>query len=157
MDLTKNTRKNNRLSVKKTSIFLISFLIFLASCVDKIKKEIVETYPDGTTKLERFYKNKKDSMESFKEIHYYQDKKHSMEGELIKGKRHGKWTSWYPNGNKWSEGYFKNGISDSIRTTYYENGNKRYEGCYKVGKQIGIWKFWLEDGKLAEEKNYSKN
>lgn len=153
MDLMKSTR-NNIFIIGVISILFISIL--LSSCGEKIKKEIVEKYPNGSTKLERFFIKTNDSLEKVKEIYYYEDKKTRVDGEFKKGKRYGKWTYWYPNGNKWSEGYFKNGISDSIRTTYYENGKKRYEGYYKDGEQIGIWKFWFEDGSVAEERDYSK-
>jgi antitoxin component YwqK of YwqJK toxin-antitoxin module len=128
--------------------FVIVFSIcFLMSCNGKIKKEVVEKYSDGSTKVEKHYKVKNGKEELVKEIDYYSGKKPFMEGEYKNNRRHGKWTSWYPNGKKWSEGYFKDGLSDSLRITYYRNGNKCYEGYYRNGVKTGIWKFWLENGK----------
>ena len=37
---------------------------------------------------------------------------------------------------------------------YFPNGKMRYEGQYANNKEIGVWKFYNEDGKLKEEKDF---
>ena len=44
----------------------------------------------------------------------------------------GLWTSYYPNGNKRSEGYFKNDYRIGHWTNWYENGKLRSEAEYDV-------------------------
>jgi len=80
-----------------------------------------------------------------------------IKGEYAGGKRHGSWLSFYPDGKMWSEGSYKNGLRYGRATAYYPNGNKRYEGFYTDDKETGKWQYWEENGKLAEEKNYSAN
>ena len=55
---------------------------------------------------------------------------------------------WYENGQKISEGTYKNGRKDGLWTRWYENGQKENEGNYKNGKHDGIWTYWdKNDGK----------
>lgn len=114
---------------------------------------VTETYPNGSP-YHAVYK--KSNENSILEIFFYPTYKIQMQGISINQKREGNWNYWYENGNKWSEGYFKNDINDSIRNVWYENGNKRYEGFYKNGKEIGIWKFYDEKGVFVQEINYDK-
>jgi antitoxin component YwqK of YwqJK toxin-antitoxin module len=48
----------------------------------------------------------------------------------------------YENGQKWSEGDYKDGKVDGSYTFYYENGQKSYELNYKDGIQIGLSTGW---------------
>jgi len=79
-----------------------------------------------------------------------------MEGSFKNKERIGKWSYWYPNGNLWSEGHYKDGVENGIKTVFHENGEKYYEGKLKEGKRIGIWKFWDQDKNLLKEVNYDK-
>ena len=47
------------------------------------------------------------------------------------GQRTGIWTSYYPDGTKWSESHYINGLKEGHSVTFYENGNMRYIGVYK--------------------------
>ena len=66
-------------------------------------------------------------------------------GKMKDGKKEGKWISWYPNGQKWSEETYKNGEIDGLWTEWWENGQKSQEETYKNGKLIE-GKCWDEDG-----------
>ncbi len=118
---------------------------------NKFQLTVSEIYPNGSP-YHAIYQKSNDS--TSEEIYFYPSYKIQMQGTSINGKREGNWNYWYENGNKWSEGYFKKGINDSIRNVWYENGNKRYEGNYKDGKEIGNWKFYDEKGNLAQVVNY---
>ena len=63
--------------------------------------------------------------------------------------RDGLYTNWYENGQKESEGTYKNGKLDGLNTMWYENGQKWYEGTFKDGKKISE-KQWNEDGSIKE-------
>lgn len=128
------------------------FLLFLTvfSCSNEPEKMIEEIYPDGTPKVEKYYNTIDGNKQLVKEITYYSNHKKRYEGEYKNGKRNGKWMYWYENGSIWSEGYFKNDLSDGKRIVWRGNGKKYYEGTYKDGKQVGRWKFWDENGKLTK-------
>jgi antitoxin component YwqK of YwqJK toxin-antitoxin module len=80
-----------------------------------------------------------------------------MEGPLnSKGEKNGLWKSYYPNGNVWSEGEFKDGLDHGIRKAYYENGQKRFEGKYENGRKRGMWIFWDENGKESSREMLDK-
>jgi antitoxin component YwqK of YwqJK toxin-antitoxin module len=46
----------------------------------------------------------------------------------------GSWTKWYENGQKKSEGHYKEGTIDSLLTWWYETGEKKWEGHFVDGK-----------------------
>ena len=53
-----------------------------------------------------------------------------------KGKLHGKSTTFYANGKKKEEGFFKDGKQDSIYFAWHENGQLWWEYNYKDGKNM---------------------
>ena len=61
-------------------------------------------------------------------------------------------TSWYENGQKKSEGTYKDGKEDGLQTDWYRNGEKKSEGTYKDGKEDGLWTWWYENGQKELEK-----
>jgi antitoxin component YwqK of YwqJK toxin-antitoxin module len=137
------------------NLFFLSFLaFFLFSCSGKEKKVVEESYPDGTPKIEKYYKGDDADKELTKEIQYYPNKQVMMEGEYKDEKRDGDWVCYFQDGKKWSEGSFKDGLDEGKRTVYYENGQKRYEGEYSKGEEIGVWNFWDENGKLDKTVDY---
>ena len=46
----------------------------------------------------------------------------------------GSWTKWYENGQKKSEGHYKEGTIDGLLTWWYETGEKKWEGHFVDGK-----------------------
>jgi len=141
----------------KLKVFLYVFITwFFVACTTKIVEEVIESYPDGSPKVVRFYKDDGSSRVLFKETLYYSNHQKYMEGEYKNGKRNGKWTSWFENGKKWSEGNYKEGIDNGKHTVYFDNGKKYFEGNYKDGKKTGTWSFWNKDGKLINKEDYNK-
>ncbi len=39
--------------------------------------------------------------------------------------------------------------------TYYENGQKESDGNYKEGKADGLWTYWDKDGNITKTETYS--
>ena len=72
------------------------------------------------------------------------------------GKIDGLNTYWYENGQKEQELTFKAGKVEGLRTDWYENGNKRLEGTYKDGKLDGLWSQWWENGVKMSEVTFKK-
>ena len=79
-----------------------------------------------------------------------------VEGQLVDGKRHGKWIYYYENGFIWSEGYYRNGIRDGYSLVYYKNGQKKITGQYKKNLRYGEWKVYEKDGSLVKAIDINK-
>ena len=76
------------------------------------------------------------------------------EGTLKKGKFHGPFKSYHPNGQLQGEGTFKDGKEDGPFKSYYKNGQLVGEGTYKDGKEDGPFKTYYSNGQLGLEKTF---
>jgi antitoxin component YwqK of YwqJK toxin-antitoxin module len=63
----------------------------------------------------------------------------------------------YENGQKKSEGTYKDGKEDGLHTSWYNNGQKHIEETYKDGKQDGLYTKWYENGQKKSEMTYKNN
>lgn len=76
-------------------------------------------------------------------------------GNLLNGKREGKWVSYYhSNGKKECDSNYKDGKIDGLWTWWFENGQKRWERTYKDGKKDGLFTSWDEYGQKSWEGTY---
>ena len=133
-----------------------SLALILFSCGSKKSFESVEeTYPDGTSKLIKYYKSEKKEI-LVKAIHYYEDGQKKMEGAFKNDKRDGQWSYWYPDGKLWSQAVYTEGIANGLKTVWHDTGKKYYEGQLTYDKRTGIWKFWDADGNFVKEIDYDK-
>lgn len=76
--------------------------------------------------------------------YYLTGQKHSLK-HIYNGSQHGKAVWWYKNEAKWCEGYYKNGLKDSLWTFWYPTGQMESQGFYKDTIKID-WKYWDEKG-----------
>ena len=60
----------------------------------------------------------------------------------------------YENGQKKSEGNFKDGKRDGVYNSWYKNGQIKSERIYKEDEEIGKWTYWHENGQKEHEVNY---
>jgi len=68
------------------------------------------------------------------------------------GTRHGKWISYFDDGEQPMVEYnFDHGVFSDVRTSYYENGQKRQEIHFKDGKRHGPMIEYDETGKKTAE------
>ena len=60
---------------------------------------------------------------------------------IFKGRKHGLWTAWYPNGVKESVVTYNQGEQEGVFSYFYDNGNKKSEGTvsYKGQKEQRCW------------------
>ena len=79
-------------------------------------------------------------------VWYRENGQKDTEGTYKDGELDGKWTRWHENGQKSSEGTYKDGKEDGLWTLWYENGQKESERTYKDGELDGLWTYWDEDG-----------
>ena len=86
------------------------------------------------------------------------------EGSIRNGKKTGKFSFYYDNGQLKEEGYYSNNLQQRKWTYYFENGQLNGTGSYKDGDgtdlgdtgiprhgRIGKWKFYHENGQLNSE------
>lgn len=139
--------------MKKTFLFVIA-AILIHACSPEIEKVVVQTYPDGKVELEQYFMFKDRDSILVKEIGYYPDGLKRIEGGYVEGKREGRWTYWFDNGNKWSEAHYKADTRDGKSTVWHENGRKYFEGTYRNGERTGKWRFWDDAGNLMKEVDY---
>ncbi|MDY0343768.1 MAG: hypothetical protein RBR28_09355 [Lentimicrobium sp.] len=139
--------------MKRIFILLIAITTLAACNKPTIKKDFFE---DGTLKSEKTFEKIDGKEVLIKEIRYHPNGKKYIEGNYNEGLREGKWTSWYNDGQLWSEGNFKQDKSDGERTVYHSNGKLHYKGAFDMGKRVGIWLFYDEFGVKINEINYDK-
>ena len=83
-------------------------------------------------------------------IEIYENGQKKSEGNFKDGEFDGKVTSWHENGQKQSEGNFM----DGKQITWYENGQKKSETNYKDGKKEGKYIKWSDNGQIEREEYY---
>ena len=84
-------------------------------------------------------------------VWYYEDGQKWTEGTYKDGKLHGLLTVWYENGQKQREGNSKDGELDGKWTVWYENGQKMSEEYFRDGKPYGLLTGWYENGQKSTE------
>jgi antitoxin component YwqK of YwqJK toxin-antitoxin module len=136
--------------------FRILFLLtlFLSSCSDGVKEEVVSTYPDGTAMKIEYARYIGDRRVVEREVRFYQNGEKEEEGAYVEEKRNGHWTYWHDNGNVWSEGDFKNGVREGKGIVNYKNGKTNFIGYYKSGKADSLWVFYDAEGNAVKEVLY---
>ncbi len=81
-------------------------------------------------------------------VDYHDNGMVSKRGITIDGQRHGLWESFYPNGLKWSETTFRNGVKQGPTVTYFPNGMMRYSGSYYDDERSGMWVLYDTSGTI---------
>jgi antitoxin component YwqK of YwqJK toxin-antitoxin module len=73
---------------------------------------------------------------------YYSSEEVKLKYEYVVrfDKKHGKYTTWYENGNKDIECFYKDGKLEGEYKCWYKNGNKEVECFYKDDKLEGEYK-----------------
>jgi antitoxin component YwqK of YwqJK toxin-antitoxin module len=154
-----------RETMKLLSTLLV--LTFLVGCSDREKIEELEMEKAELQKELRARENELSEAEKIqieldelqeqlaatgggeKTVERYDHGQKKSEGYLLDdGTKVGLWTFWYENGQKESEGSYKNWEKEGIWTFWYENGQKRSEGSAKNRKKEGLWTYWHEKGDL---------
>lgn len=83
-------------------------------------------------------------------VHWPNGKKRA-EGEIIEGRREGRWTYWYQFGQKMEEGQYLANRKTGRWTRWHPNGRIQWISHYQRGKRHGAFAVYLRDGSLAEE------
>ena len=73
-----------------------------------------------------------------------------------KDEKHGPFITWYPRGQRQSEGEYRNDVQVGKFSWWYANGQKAIEGGYADGEQEGKWVWWHENGQKSIQGDYTK-
>ena len=117
----------------KHTLLIITALMLIVGCSESDAQQkvitVTETYEDGEVSKISYHKITGNKIELVKEI------------------------KWYENGQKDSEGTYKDGELIGKFTEWYENGKKKEEITWKDGKFIERTE-WDEDGNVTHHKKY---
>ena len=75
--------------------------------------------------------------------------------EYLDGEKHGKWITYYANGNKRSEGAYNRGKKEGLWLQYWPNGNTKSEGTFQNGLFTGLYIAYHESGKRRLQGRYN--
>ncbi len=70
--------------------------------------------------------------------------------------RHGRWISWYPNGQIKVDGHYEYDVPVGEFTWWHANGQKSAEGEYANGTQHGEWVWWHPNGQKSTHGSYTR-
>ena len=128
----------------KLLLTLLCALVFFTGCT-KTKREY---YPSGKLKSETHYRFGKETGTTTFYHHWYPTK--TMEVEMKRGKKNGKFIKRYFNNNFEVTAYYKNDLIEGVENQYYLNGNPSVETHYKKGVKNGKITSWFSDGTVRE-------
>ena len=137
-------------------IVTICMVVFaLSSCGDtsytgKIV-EVTSKWSNGNVRKERVVL-KGDTVEV---VSYYDNFKVQTRGRVVNrggaDLKIGCWSTFYPNGMKWSLNCFSNGVTDGKYRTWHPNGTVKISGNYSNGVETGVWQFSDSTGVVVRE------
>jgi antitoxin component YwqK of YwqJK toxin-antitoxin module len=78
-------------------------------------------------------------------------------GKMILGKRQGLWKEFNEDGNKISEGHYRDNIRQGPWTFWIEETCWKTSGQMVEGKREGLWTEWSKDGSKTAEGHYLNN
>ena len=119
--------------------------LFLATSCTKVKREFYDT---GKLKSETHYRCGKETGITVYYHHWYPTK--TMEVEMKKGKKHGKFIKRYFNNNIEIMAYYKNDLLEGVETHYYKDGQRSMETHYTKGVKNGTVTTWYSNGVVKE-------
>ena len=136
------------------NILLISVLFTLIACSSAVIERVETKHPNGSKDKVSYYEIIEGKEVLVEEKHYHINGVLKMSGKFLNGKREGEWKAYFDNEQLQSTGVFKNGLRIGVANVYFSNGQLRYQGYYENDKETGHWKFYNEEGKLVEEKDF---
>ena len=71
--------------------------------------------------------------------------------DTLKNVLHGRYASYYLNGNIESKGFFSNNETTGIWEFFYESGNLKMRGALRQNSNFGLWEYFYESGQKSME------
>ena len=122
------------------------------------KQVVTDKYADGTVRVEREIARYSDDRRAADGVYreYYPKGQLFVEGQYRDGAQHGEWTYWHESGKKSRTVNFKNSRPDGTWDVFRADGTLEAKRGYRDGKRDGTWIHYDQTGKqpLSEE-NYT--
>ena len=125
-------------------LIIVTLPLLLGGCGEKPVADVKPEEPVAETKPELEGVNQ-DELEEREGIYYFKDSDTPYTGKVY---------GLYENGQKKSEGNYKDGKPDGLRVWWHENGQKKSEVKYKDGKPNGLYVSWHKNGQKQTEGNF---
>lgn len=71
--------------------------------------------------------------------------------DTVRNILHGRYVSYFLNGNIESKGYFSNNETTGIWEFFYESGNLKMRGALRQNSNYGLWEYFYESGQKSME------
>ena len=140
----------------KKLVILFTLILFIISCGEKVREEILERYDNGKKKDIIYFTGRNNNIKIVKQIFYYENGQIEIKANFKDGKQDGKLTSYHENGWLKQEGTFKDGKQDGKSIFYNEDGSIRKEEMYKNGKENGKWVEYHKNRQIKQEGNFKE-
>jgi antitoxin component YwqK of YwqJK toxin-antitoxin module len=110
---------------------------------------VVEKYDDGAIRVERQVVKMSDNqvINDGKFTEYYPDGQKYAEGNFVNGVHDGAWTLWHPKGQICKTVTFKMGRAEGTWDVFRPDGSMQAKRTYKNNKRDGLWTMYHDDGK----------
>lgn len=128
--------------------------LLITACGPRTVEVVTDRFPDGNAKTVKIYSVRGKDSTLLKETTFYQNGQKYMEGYYRNGQRDSTWTAWLRDGRIWSRGFYRQGLENGPKEVYHENGQLFYQGQYKNGQRVGVWKFFNTEGELLQTIDY---
>ena len=133
----------------KRLLLIVLPLLFIVGCSKPINEESL---------IERGgVKYQQDSQKPYsgKTFKLYNNGNKDTDGNWKDGVMNGKWTYWYENGQKEYEKTYKDGKPlNGLQTYWYENGQMSFKGTFEYERPHGLVTKWYENGQKESEGTY---
>jgi len=136
--------------MKNIHLFLtLLCAMFLLTGCTKVKYEY---HSRGKIKSETHYRFGKETGTTVYYHHWYPTK--TMEIEMKRGKKNGKFIKRYFDGKLEMVAYYKNDVIDGVETQYYKDGSIAMQIHYSKGLKNGTATSWFSNGIVRETGNF---
>ncbi len=118
------------------------------------------TYHDAAKKNLKEIYQVKDTISNIvhgRYISYFLNGNIESKGHFVNNETTGVWEFFYETGNLKMKGVLRQNSNYGLWEYYYENGQKSMEGTINEKKREGIWRIFYESGELKEEGSYKDN
>jgi hypothetical protein len=89
-----------------------------------------------------------------KGLRFWRQRVKYAEGDLLEGKRHGKWVFCYRSGQKQLEGQYAKGKKTGLWVKWAESGERLSEGGFQYDRMHGMWTDWHGNGQRALQSHW---
>lgn len=129
----------------------------IAYQISKNEWLVNDYYKNDTIQMKGIYNSKKLKTKEGKFSYYYENGSKKSEGSYYNNIINGKWNWFYKNNSLKSIGTYKKGEKIGEWKGFYPNKSIRYTGNYSKNNLEGNWIWYFENGKISSKETYLNN